>query len=326
LNDFSDENRLQSIDLKRFRSADSELLMTLTTILVAARWGHFAAVFVLFGCPLSFLLARGAAPAATERLFNAANRLLQIAAVTAALSGLVWIAALIVNIAGSFADAATLDTLEAFFFETQFGPIVIARLILLAAGVLALALPRRLRFGVWLGVGAGLLVDQAWLGHAANGGASLFGAVAILLYAIHVLSGAAWVGGLPILLLALAQRAPAKTPREIVTLLSRYSELATGAVTLIIASGGANALLRVQGHFMRFLGTSYGEILLVKLVLVALMLGLASYNRFIAMPRLAKAEPRPEFASLSRSIGVELALGLLVIGAAALLGITPPPA
>ena len=160
--------------------------MTLTIILVAARWGHFAAVFALFGCPLSLLLTRGAAPATTELIFNAANRLLQIAAVTAALSGLAWIAALIVNIAGSFADAATPDTLNAFFFETPFGPIVIARLILLAAGVLALALPRRPRFGVWLGVGAGLIVDQAWLGHAANGGASLFGAVAILLYAIHV--------------------------------------------------------------------------------------------------------------------------------------------
>jgi copper resistance protein D len=300
--------------------------MTLTIILVAARWGHFAAVFALFGCPLSLLLTRGAAPATTELIFNAANRLLQIAAVTAALSGLAWIAALIVNIAGSFADAATPDTLNAFFFETPFGPIVIARLILLAAGVLALALPRRPRFGVWLGVGAGLIVDQAWLGHAANGGASLFGAVAILLYAIHVLSGAAWVGGLPILLLALAQREPAKRPHEIAMILSRYSALATGAVTLIIASGCANALLRVRGHFARLLGTSYSEILLVKLVLVAFMLGLASYHRFVAMPRLAKAEARLDFVGLSLSIGMELTLGLLVIGAAALLGITPPPA
>ncbi|MDR3407324.1 MAG: hypothetical protein P4L68_02355, partial [Methylovirgula sp.] len=120
--------------------------MTILHILVAARWIHFAALFALFGCPLSFLLMRGAGAAEAEQIFRATNRLLRIAAVTAAVSGLVWIAALIANVAGGFAAAATLDTLDAFFFETQFGPVVIARLILLAAGVLAIALPRGIRF------------------------------------------------------------------------------------------------------------------------------------------------------------------------------------
>ena len=101
--------------------------------------------------------------------------------------------------------------------------------------------------------------------------------------------------------------------------------LATGAVTLIIASGIANALFRVQGHPARLVATSYGEILLVKLLLVVVMLTLAYYNRFIALPRLETVQQLPNFSRFF-SISLELALGVLVIGAAALLGLTPPPA
>jgi copper resistance protein D len=294
--------------------------MTILQILVAARWVHFSALFVLFGCPLSFLLTYGINDA--DRVSRATDRLLRVAAVVAAISGFAWIAALIANMAGGFAEAATSDTLSAFFFETQFGPIVIVRLILLAAAVLAIVLPRYIRFKAWLLIAAALLIDQAWLGHAAHGGASLSGAMMIAAYAVHVLAGAAWVGGLPVLLFVLLTRGAAG---DNVTILSRYSILATAAVVLILLSGAANALFRVQGHIARLTATDYGEILLVKLLLVAVMLVLASYNRFIALPRLGPAKRQKIASSLAGSIGAELALGVIVIGAAALLGITPPP-
>jgi copper resistance protein D len=108
-------------------------------------------------------------------------------------------------------------------------------------------------------------------------------------------------------------------------ILSRYSILATAAVALILLSGIVNALFRVQGHIARFIATDYGEILLVKLLLVALMLALASYNRFIALPRLGPTKRQKIASNLAGSIGAELALGVIVIGAAALLGVTPPP-
>ncbi len=244
----------------------------------------------------------------------------------AALSGVSWIAALIANMAGSFTDAATRDTLDAFFFETQFGPVVIARLILLAAA----CSPSRCRGVSALAPGSPSARASSSIkpGSATppNGGDSPFGAAMIVIYAAHVLAGAAWVGGLPVLCFLLARRDSARGPCDIVMILSRYSVLATGAVTLIIASGIANALFRVQGHFARLVATDYGEILLVKVLLVGIMLALAIYNRFIALPRLETAPQTPDFAGLFRSIGVELALGVLVIGAAALLGVTPPPA
>ena len=76
----------------------------------------------------------------------------------------------------------------------------------------------------------------------------------------------------------------------------------------------------------RLLDEAYGQILLVKVGLVAIMLALAGYNRFVLMPGLERA-PDPSIARdgrLYRSIGVECVLGLLVLGCAAVLGITPP--
>ncbi len=292
--------------------------MTTIEILVAARWVHFAALFALFGCPLAFLLTCGAHAA---RVFHAADRLLHVVAITAAISGFVWIAALIANIVGGFGEAATPGALKAFFFATRFGPIVIIRLVLLAAAVLAIVLPRRIRFMAWLLIAAGLLIDQAWLGHAANGGANLSGAMMIAAYGAHVLAGAAWVGGLPVLLFSLRARA---APADTITVLSRYSTLATAAVVFILLSGLANTWFRLAGHIGRLAATDYGAILITKLLLVALMLALASYNRFIALPRLG-AHSRAMPARLAASISAELALGIIVIGAAALLGVTPPP-
>jgi copper resistance protein D len=298
--------------------------VTILQILVAARWIHFAGLFILFGCPLSFLVVRGADKAGAIQIGDALRRMLPIAAVVAAVAGFVWIAALIANMAGDFAEAATRETLQAFFFQTQFGPVVIVRLVLLVAAILVIVLPRDTRFATWLIVSGALLINQAWLGHAADGGDSLFGASMIGAYAIHVLAAAAWVGGLPVLLFALfAGRGAFRDDNA--AILSRYSTLATGAVTLILLSGIANALFRVNSHLGRLYATGYGDILAIKLLLVALMLGLAFYNRFIALPRLSAATPEPVPGGLGASIGIELMLGLLVIGAAALLGVTPPP-
>jgi copper resistance protein D len=298
--------------------------MTILPVLVAARWIHFAALLLLFGAPVSCLLVRGADPMDARAIFQRTDRLLRVTAALAVISGLVWIAAIIANMAGSFADAATVDTLNAFFFETQFGPVVIARLVLLIAALLTIMLPAHVRLGAWLLIGAGLLIDQAWLGHAANGGATLFGALMIAVYCTHVLAGGTWIGGLPVLLFTLG--APRAGPQERANVLLRFSNMATAAVTLIVLSGILNALFRVHGHPMRLFGTSYGDVLLTKITLVAAMLVFAAYNRLIGLPKLETQAQATANSNLTLSIAVELVLGGVVVGAAAILGVTPPPA
>ena len=67
--------------------------------------------------------------------------------------------------------------------------------------------------------------------------------------------------------------------------------------------------------------------LLKKLAVVAAMLAVAYFNRFIAMPRLRAALSmgmRP-ITWLRYSVAFDVVLGALVLGASAILGITMPP-
>lgn len=173
-------------------------------------------------------------------------------------------------------------------------------------------------------------ISQAWLGHAAEGGAGLYGAVMIVVYGIHMLAAGAWVGGLPPLLFALVEQRrcnPHEAREWSLDILSRYSLMAMVAVTLIVMSGITNAGFRVAGSFGKLFYTDYGNALLMKIMFVAAMLALACFNRFVAMPRLRAASLKgmAQINKLRYSVACELALGVMVLGAAAVLGITPPP-
>ena len=158
----------------------------------------------------------------------------------------------------------------------------------------------------------------------------LYGAIMIPVYATHVLAAGAWVGGLPPLLFGLVEQrrfAPDEARDMHVDILSRFSAMGMVAVTLLIASGIANAGFRVTGSFGKLFYTEYGDALLSKITLVAAMLALAYFNRFIFMPRLRSVTLKgiKHISRLGHSVTLELALGVLVLFVAAVLGITPPP-
>ncbi|MGH6674955.1 MAG: CopD family protein [Xanthobacteraceae bacterium] len=300
----------------------------MTEALVISRWIHFAAVFALFGSSLYWFYI-GPWPAdcrAQPRSFRATILMLRVAALVAAVSGLGWLAASIANMTGGFANAVDLATLKIFFLQTPFGPVAILRLALFAGVVLLASLPQRGRawFLAILIAAALLLVSQAWLGHAAEGGFSLRGALMIFVYAVHMLASAAWVGGLPPLLLTLIGLWRSEARERSVALLSRYSLMGMCAVTLVLASGVANVAFHAVSPGKLFHST-YGEVLFAKLSLLTGMLLLAYFNRFVALPRLRAYSGSTQLTRLRTSISFELALGVLVVGAAAVLGITPPP-
>jgi putative copper resistance protein D len=302
-------------------------------LLVATRWIYFAAVFVIFGAPLFWFYAdqEALAPHAKiwQRSLAATRRLLRIAALLAAVTGIAWLAEILAGMADGFSSLVDPETLRLFFFGTQFGPVSIARLALLLATAIVAFLPLsdRARFSSFIATATALLMTQAWLGHAAEGGATAYGALMIAVYAIHALAAAAWVGGLPMLLFALAEIAhDGDAKARTLTILSRFSLMATLAVTFILVSGIANTAFRVAGSFDKLFWTGYGAILLTKLGAVALMLALAYFNRFVAIPQM-RLSPKGEerIGGLRASIAVELALGIIVLGVAAILGITAPP-
>ena len=103
--------------------------------LAIARWVHFAAVFSLFGAPLFFFYAvRGGMRGALECLPRTAartDRYLRVAAVAACISGVFWLAASMVAVAGDL--TSTLDSeFLVNFFSSPFGTAELVRVGLFA--------------------------------------------------------------------------------------------------------------------------------------------------------------------------------------------------
>lgn len=91
---------------------------------------------------------------------------------------------------------------------------------------------------------------------------------------VHVAGVSLWVGGLAVLLFGLL---PRKRPDELAGVVPRYSKLAFGSVMAIIA-GGIVLSGGLVGSWSALVGTSYGQLLLLKIGIfgVVLVAGLAS--------------------------------------------------
>lgn len=124
-------------------------------------------------------------------------------------------------------------------------------------------------------IGAVIAATVAGSGHA---GTSSLAPLATASLSLHVLGVSVWLGGL-VMLAGFALRSDAPELRRI---LPRWSLTAIGAVTVIVATGIFQSWREVRS-WGALTGTTYGQLLLIKIGLVALMLavGLAS-NRWVA--------------------------------------------
>ena len=304
--------------------------------LALARWLHFTSLFALFGGAI-FPFCLGDATATLNELpWTAAwtLRLLRASALLVFGSGLAWLVASLATMSGGFAGALDPAFLRVFFGETPFGLIEEVRLGLLAV-LLATALypmsARAGQFGAIAIASAALLVEQAWLGHAAEGGDSAYGWAMILSYAVHVLAGAVWIGGLPVLLLVILEtggrRDVAGSRAKALGILLRFSAVAIVDVSAVVISGTVNTAFRAGRDVGALIASPYGKIILAKLGLVAAALAIAAHTRFVRMPGMAGSSRSEGDATghLPIALGAEIALGVLVLSAAAVLGITAPP-
>ncbi|MEU6271147.1 copper resistance protein CopC [Streptomyces populi] len=133
-----------------------------------------------------------------------------------------------------------------------------------------------LTFGLAVGgsvVAAGIAATWAMAEHASTG---LQPGIAMPVDVLHLLAVAVWLGGLSTLVVALF-RAPANTPIE-AGAVHRFSRLAFGAV-LVLVSTGIYQSWRQLGSWSALTGTSYGRLLLVKIGLVAVLVGIAWISR-----------------------------------------------
>ncbi|MFF2805857.1 copper resistance protein CopC [Streptomyces sp. NPDC058000] len=130
-----------------------------------------------------------------------------------------------------------------------------------------------LTFGLAIGgvvVAAGLATTWAIAEHASTG---LQPAVAMPVDVLHLLAVAAWLGGLAALLVSLYWGPPVER-----TAVRRFSRMAFGSVLVLVATGTYQSWRQV-GSWRALTDTSYGQLLLVKVGLVAVMVAVAGLSR-----------------------------------------------
>jgi copper resistance protein D len=295
--------------------------MAVVQMLVLARWAHFLAVAILFGTPL-FCIYASSGP---WRPYSQQHAAIVCASVAATISGLCWLGLSLVDMTGEPASLFDIQLWQSYFFQTGFGVAWIIRLVILTVTVVV-ALLRREGFrqsAILAALGALLLIDQAWLGHAAATPGSL-GVAAITSYAIHVLAASTWIGGLLPLAVELARLRTAADEMALSAarnILQRFSLVGIVAVLAILSSGVVNTAFRMTS-WREFFDTNYGLILAAKIALFALMLILAAINRLKLMPRMLANST--SVRRLQFNVIVELMVGAFVLFAAAILGLQPP--
>lgn len=135
---------------------------------------------------------------------------------------------------------------------------------------------------------------------------------------LHAASIAIWTGALVPLGLAFRNNATTAGPALI-----RFSRFIPLAVLAMIAAGTILAVVQVR-HPSALLQTAYANLLVFKLVLVAILLLLAAINRWRLTQRAATGH-QDDARHLVRTIAAETLLVLLVLGIAAAWRFTPPP-
>jgi putative copper resistance protein D len=135
---------------------------------------------------------------------------------------------------------------------------------------------------------------------------------------VHQASAAAWIGGLPYLLLTLRR---CSNVSEAAAICKRFSTLALLSVTFLLASGLVVAKLYI-GDLSGVYGTTYGVMVVAKGVLFALILSLGAMN--FRLIRNRSEGNGSWLAYLKRISEAEIGIGITVILAAASLTSQPP--
>lgn len=262
-------------------------------------------------------------------------RVAVISVVAAILTEVGWFILQVADIAdGSVADAWTNGMIGAVLFKTHAGIIWWVRFAIAASLIFSVTLlaasrraPGPIAVGSALILAAANFVSGAWLSHAAADPGP-FGWLHLAVHALHMLGVSLWLGGLlPLaMLLARAQRSGDQQTLAVAQSASIwFGNIALLAVGLILLTGIANTAL-VMESISDVTSSTYGRLLVTKLILALLMLVLAANNRQWLVPRLSDASSPYAAARLRWSVLGELALGALILLVAGALGLSPPGA
>jgi copper transport protein len=187
----------------------------------------------------------------------------------------------------------------------------------------ALPLPLLVAGGV---LGVGLLLTPGLAGHAST---QDLVPLAVVSDVVHLVSVSLWLGGLVMLT---AMVLPRRLPDELAVVVPRFSKVAFGAVIAILATGTFQGWREVRSK-AALTDTTYGRLLIVKVVLFALLVALGGLSRRFVQARYRVPAPQLSFgpgaatadpdgeavAQLRRTVGAETAVAVVVLAVTALL-------
>ncbi|PYM15449.1 MAG: hypothetical protein DMD81_14955 [Candidatus Rokuibacteriota bacterium] len=192
---------------------------------------------------------------------------------------------------------------------------------------------------------SGVALTTALIGHAADWGDLT---VSVAVDWVHVMAAAAWTGGLPGLAIVALRERHAWLPALLATVVRRFSRLAGLCLFAVVLSGLYNAWVQIRS-LPAVWTTPYGRVLLAKIAVFLVLAAIGAVNRHAIVPylgsgrrprglvtrsvrltRLALVGPRRASspfglaARLTRYVGAEAILALVVFGCTAVLGESTP--
>lgn len=155
-----------------------------------------------------------------------------------------------------------------------------------------------------------------------------------LLDTVHVLGATVWFGGLAACVATVDRRHRANDTMGSAEAVASFSGLAAVASSLVLGAGLGLGVVEV-GSLPELTGTTYGRVLIAKVLLIAIVIAIAGWNRFKLVPAVARdalneapgsvvaGQSRP-WLKLMMLMRAEIALLVVVLGVTgALVNITP---
>lgn len=296
---------------------------------IALRFALYVDLMLLFGVALFGLYSLKG----QERLSGAVLPFRSMLAGTALLGAVLSVASMVMMtsaMSGETDFAELRPHIEMMLFETDVGLAWGIRIVALVVAGLAVML-RAPGFSLWVAAFAGAvaLASLAWSGHGAmDEGNRRYWHFAVDI--AHLLAAGAWLGAL--LAFALMAKINALQTEARLKLLARavnrFEAIGAAIVVVITVTGVVNYLFIVGPKLDEVFLSTYGILLFIKVVLFAGMLVLAALNRFHLGPFLERSLRDGQYTvaanALRRSVVVELAAAVLIVGLVAWLGTLSP--
>ena len=260
-------------------------------------------------CGMSAYLWAYAPERLTLALSPIVRRLALIASLVALITAIAWLALESASMADDWTAALDPSLIGAVLTDTAFGPAWAAHLVLAATLVAVVVFGPRARWAATAIASAALLASLGLVGHAAmqTGGE---GVLHRANHALHLLTTGAWVGGLVPFAMCLRAYQRDDLRRDSVQAMTGFSFWGQFIVVAIILTGVVNIAL-TSGHPPIPPTTPYRALLVAKLIIVAIMIVLAVFNRFVLAPRLKASATA--LATLRATSMAEIALGCVVV-------------